>query len=271
MLVIRANNFNRSRGIRFNVDLTGFNVVITGGSNGLGFEMSKALLSHGATVAIAARRGERLEKAYETFKHEGYDVHKLEMDVRNVDSVDVAASWVMDNWERLDMLINNAGLSMSGVGSAQSVTPVPFFEIHPKAFYDVIETNLIGYFLVARAFVPIMIRNGRGRIVNVSTGEGIMTARGMLPYGPSRAGSDAMSIIMPKEMEDFNITVNLLSPGGPADTGFVTKENREHYEGIGLLPASCMNEAILFLASDKAAGINGEKITATQLSQWLNV
>jgi gluconate 5-dehydrogenase len=167
------------------------------------------------------------------------------------------------------MVVNNAGLSQSRIGQSQALEPLPFYEIPPDAFYDMIETNLIGYFLVARAFVPIMIRSGGGRLVNISTGEGIMTARGMLPYGPSRAGSDAMSIIMTKEMEDRNVTVNLLSPGGPVDTGFVTDEIRARFSTIGLLPADCMNESILFLASDKAAGLTGEKITATQLHKWL--
>jgi len=252
-----------------NINLKGFHAVVTGGSNGLGFEMAKALLSHGATVAIASRRGERLAKAYETLKGEGFDVHELEMDVRRESSIDAAARWVAENWERLDLLVNNAGLGMSVISNTQVVDPVPFFEIQPKAFYDMVETNFIGYFLVARAFVPIMIKNGGGRLVNVSTSAGIMTATGMLPYGPSRAASDAMSAIMAVEMKKYNVTVNMLAPGGPVDTGFVTDEIREFFERIGLLPASCMNESILFLASDKAAELTGEKITATELHRWL--
>ena len=252
-----------------NIDLEGFHAVITGGSNGLGFEMSKALLKHGATVALAARRGERLAKAYATLKGEGFNVYKLEMDVRSEGSIEAAANWISENWPRLDMVVNNAGLSQSRIGNTQAVAPVPFYEIPTDAFYDMIETNMIGYFLVARAFVPIMLKHGGGRLVNVSTGEGIMTAPGMLPYGPSRAGSDAISIIISKEMASQNISVNMLSPGGPVDTGFVTDEIRARFSSLGLLKADCMNESILFLASDKAKGLKGEKITATQLHQWL--
>jgi gluconate 5-dehydrogenase len=251
-----------------NIDLKRFHAVITGGSNGLGFEMSKALLSHGATVAIAARKGERLSKAYEALKSEGFDVHALEMDVRSVDSVDLAAKWIAENWERLDMLVNNAGLSMSRIGNTQAIDPIPFFEIQPDAFYDMIETNLIGYFLAARAFVPLMIKSGGGRLVNVATGAMTMVMRGMLPYGPSRAGSEAMSVIMSKELEEYKIWVNSLAPGGPVDTGFVTDEIRAR-STTRLLPPDIMNEAILFLASDKSAGITGDKITATEFHKWL--
>jgi len=245
-----------------NTELKGFHAVVTGGSNGLGFEMSKALLSHGATVAIAARGGPKLERAYAALKAEGYDVYALDMDVRSEASVRVAADWIAENWTRLDMLVNNAGIGMSEANKGFPDAPITFFEMDTKAFYDIVETNFIGYFLVARAFVPLMIRNGGGRVVNVSTSIKTMTARGQLPYGPARAAAEAMSVIMSGEMKEYNITVNVLLPGGPADTGFVTDAVRAHFETIGLLPADIMNEAILFLASDKAAGMTGERIIA---------
>ena len=252
-----------------NNNMRGFHAVITGGSSGLGFEMAKALLSHGATVAIAARRGEKLDNAYANLKTKGFDVHALEMDVRSEDSVAAAADWVADNWDRIDMLVNNAGIGMSAADKDFAVNPAPFFKIQPKAFYDIVETNFIGYFLVARVFVPLMLRHGGGRIVNVSTSIRTMTMRGQLPYGPARAGAEAMSTIMSEELKDYNIAVNVLLPGGAADTGFVTNELRAHFESLGLLPASIMNDSILFLASDEAAGITGERIIAKDFHQWL--
>ena len=251
-----------------NNDMKGFHAVITGASYGMGFEMAKALLSHGATVAIGARAGERLEKAYAALKAEGFDVHALKMDVRNVESVDAAAAWVADNWPRLDMLVNNAGISMNVIKNNFGTKPDLFFNIAPQDFYDVVETNFIGYFLVARAFVPIMLRHGGGKMVNISTGYGIMVDRGQLPYGPSRAGAEAMSVIMSKQLMDLGIMVNSLSPGGLVATGFVPEEARVR-EKLDLLDASIMNDVILFLASDRSAGITGEKITATEFGKWL--
>ena len=250
-------------------NLNGFHAVITGGSSGLGFEMSKALLSHGATVMIAARGGEKLDRAYKSLRDEGFDAYAHEMDVRDERSVAAAADWVAENWERLDMLVNNAGIGMSGANKGFPGSPTPFYEIEPKAFYDIVETNFIGYFLVARAFVPIMLRGGKGRVVNVSTGIKTMTSRGQLPYGPARAGAEAMSVIMSEELRDMGIMVNVLLPGGPSDTGFVTDEVRAHFTELGLLPASIMNEAILFLASEKAEGMTGERIIGKDFQQWL--
>jgi len=252
-----------------NDKLEGFHAVITGGSSGLGFEMAKTLLSHGAVVAIAARSGEKLDRAYTKLKAEGFNVHALEMDVRSEDSVAAAADWIAENWVRIDMLVNNAGIGMSAADKDFATAPAPFFKIRPEDFCDIVNTNFVGYFLVARAFAPLMLRHGGGRIINVSTSIRTMTARGQLPYGPARAGAEAMSAIMTEELKDYNITVNILLPGGAADTGFVPDELRGFFENRGLLPASVMNEAILFLASDKAAGMTGERIIAKDFHLWL--
>ena len=251
------------------VNLQGFHAVITGGSSGFGFEMAKTLLSRGATVAIAARGGAKLDNAYATLHAMSYDVKALDMDVRSEDSVSSAATWVADHWGRLDMLVNNAGIGMGAINKGHGAKPVPFFEIDPKAFYDIVETNFIGYFLVARAFTPIMLRHGSGRIVNVSTSIRTMTAPGQLPYGPARAGAEAMSAILTEQMKDYGITVNILLPGGASNTGFVPEDQRATAESRGLLPASILNEAILFLASDRAKGLTGERIIAKDFREWL--
>ncbi|MCL2125517.1 MAG: SDR family oxidoreductase [Oscillospiraceae bacterium] len=250
-------------------DLKGFHAFVTGGSSGFGFEMSKILLSHGATVAIAARGGPKLDNAYNNLKSEGYDVHALDMDVRSEQSVASAAAWVETNWEKLDMLVNNAGIGMGGAMKSAGGKPALFFNISPEAFRDIVETNFIGYFLVSHALVPLMVKNGNGRVVNVSTSIRTMTARGQLPYGPARAGAEAMSAIMAEELKEFGITVNVLLPGGASNTGFVPEEERESAAARGLLPATILNEPILFLASEKAAGMTGERIIGKEFHQWL--
>jgi gluconate 5-dehydrogenase len=242
--------------------------VITGGSSGFGFAMAKTLLSHGAVVAIAARGGIKLDQAYAELKAKGFDVHKLEMDVRNEASAAAAAGWAATNWDRLDMLVNNAGIGMGAINKGERGAPTPFYEIQVEDFMDVVNTNFIGYFLVARAFVPLMLRHGGGRVVNVSTSIRTMTARGQLPYGPARAGAEAMSVILADELKDRNIMVNVLLPGGASNTGFVPEGQRANAESRGLLPASVMNEAILFLASEEAAGLTGERIIAKDFRQW---
>ena len=85
-----------------------------------------------------------------------------------------------------------------------------------------------------------------------------MTMKGQIPYGPARAGAEALSDIMAKELEGHGITVNVLLPGGMADTGLVPPGMREILLPR-MLPPNIMNEAILYLASTEATGITGER------------
>ena len=250
------------------LNLKGYNAFITGGSSGFGFEMARALGSHGATVAIAARAGEKLDNAYQTLKDEGLDVYALPMDVRSDESVTAAAKWLDENWGKLDLLVNNAGIGMDAANKGFHRTQ-PFNELDLEGFYNIVNTNFVGYYLVARAFIPIMLKQGKGRVVNVSTSLTTMVARGQLPYGPARAAAEAMSTILSNELKDQGIMVNILLPGGAANTGFVPKEMRDAGLTRNLLPATILNEPILFLASEKAEGMTGERIIAKEFDQWL--
>jgi gluconate 5-dehydrogenase len=249
-------------------NLEGFKVLITGASSGLGFEMAKALLGEGALVAVASRPGEKLDKSIENLKNLGFNPLKLGMDVRDEESVKNAVGVVKEKFQGLDMLVNNAGLGKGRVLSSEG-KEIPFWEMETEAFRDVIDTNLTGYFIVAKHFVPLMISNRRGRIVNVSTSPSTMKMVGQIPYGPSRAGSTALSEIMAKELAEYGISVNVLIPGGAADTGLVPESMREVFKKIGLLPADIMNNSILFLASPYAAGLSEETIIAKELDFFL--
>jgi NAD(P)-dependent dehydrogenase (short-subunit alcohol dehydrogenase family) len=95
-----------------NIALDGQYAVITGASSGLGYTMAKALLEKGATVALSARPGEKLDNAVETLVQNGLDAYALPMDVCNEDSITEAVSWIREEWKRIDLLVNNAALMM---------------------------------------------------------------------------------------------------------------------------------------------------------------
>lgn len=249
--------------------LTGFHAVITGASDGLGFCMSRALLRAGATVALAARPGEKLRRAVDSLKSEGLPAVALPMDVRSEESVRSGAKWVKENWGHLDLLVNNAGLGMSRVNPKFMTAPMKFFEMDVDGFRDMVDTNLNGYFIVSKYFAPIMIEQGSGRIANVSTGFGTMTRAHMAPYGASRAGSEALSKIMEAELKEYGICVNVIMPGGAARTGLLGPEPVSDETKAAMLPPDVMDETILFLASKEAEGLTGARITATQLDSWL--
>ncbi|BBZ11318.1 SDR family NAD(P)-dependent oxidoreductase [Mycobacterium branderi] len=251
-------------------DLTGFTAFVTGGSSGMGFEMAKELLAHGATVTIGARAGSKLDNAQETLRREGYDVHAVHLDVRDEKSVDEAAKWFFDKFDHLDMLVNNAGLGYNADGMTFGEADPQFYDIPPSTFNAIVETNFTGVFLVSRAFVPVMVKQRRGRVVNVSTSTSTMERMGMIPYGPSKAAMEAMSRIQAQELKDLGVTVNVICPGGLTDTGMTDAIKTQLSElGSPMLGADILNEVILFLSSPQSDGLTGEKIVGAEFAEWL--
>ena len=250
------------------VNLKGLTALITGASSGMGLKMSRALASHGARVVMAARGGEKLDAAHAALIAEGLEAYPLAMDVRDEAAVEAGARWFRERFGAPDLLVNNAGIGNNAPGF---VPGRPFWELNPAVFRNVVETNLTGYFLVSRAFVPLMLAWGGGRIVNVSTSDGTMVRTGMIPYGPSRAGAEAFSRCLAEELGPLGITVNVICPGGATDTGMATPAMREEFRRMGrsMLPPDVMNEAILFLASPEAAGLTGEKLVCKDFPAWL--
>ena len=252
-----------------NNQLTGKRVLITGSSNGLGFAMSRALGLNGATVLIVARHANNLDKALKDLKDRQIDAYALEMDVRSESSIMNAVKWVEKQWGTLDMLINNAGIGMRTVNPHFLTEPKPFFEVSATGFRDLIDTNLTGYFLVAKAFVPFFIKQKKGKIVNISMNHETMKRKGFIPYGPSRAGAESLSLIMAEDLKDYQIDVNMLLPGGATETGMVPDEFKQSMpKDFKILSPDIMTEPIVFLASDESDGITGQRIIATQFNDW---
>jgi gluconate 5-dehydrogenase len=228
--------------------------------------MAEALLRKGATVALASRPGEKLDGAVNALARQGLKACALPLDVRSEESIAGAVSRVRREWKRIDLLVNNAALMMHRVYPDFLTSPKPFYEIHPDVFRSMVDTNLTGYFLVARGFVPMMIDQKKGRIVNISTS--FSTMNRFAPYGPSRAGSEALSNVMAAELDKFGIMVNVLLPGGAVDTGGLLKD-RNHELPFQLLPPCVMEDPIVFLASSLADGMTGQRIIAKEFDQWL--
>lgn len=249
------------------IDLKGVCVVVTGASSGLGLAMSEALLRAGASVAMASRPGRRLDAEVQRLVEEGHDAHQLPLDVRSEESVSTAVNWVLEKWGRLDVLVNNAGIGMRTVNPRFMVEPQPFYQVTPDGFRDVIATNLTGYFLVTRGFSPMMVKQGKGKIINISMNHSTMRRRGFVPYGPSRAGAESLSYIMAEDLLPHGITVNLLLPGGATETGMIPEELQAQPK-VPLLRPEVMAVPIVWLASEQSDEITGERILATEFAEW---
>jgi NAD(P)-dependent dehydrogenase (short-subunit alcohol dehydrogenase family) len=235
--------------------------LVTGGTSGLGLAMAEALAGAGLRVALTGRSGERAAEI--AGKLPG--AAGLELDVRDEDSVAAAVETAWSVLGGIDLLVNNAGIGMRTVNPRFMVEPHGFWTVPAAGFRDVIATNLTGYFLVARAVTPRMLKAGGGRIVNVSMNHATMTRAGFVPYGPSRAGAEALSRIMAADLRGTPVTVNMLLPGGATRTGMVPDPGAAR----NLLEPEVMGPAIRWLASAEAAGVTDERIVAAEFDQWL--
>lgn len=238
-------------------------VLVTGGTSGLGLAMASALAAAGATVALTSRSGERARAVAAGLP----GAVGVALEVRDESSVTRA---VDEAWSRLggvDMLVNNAGLGMRTVNPRFMTEQRGFWEVPADGFRAVVEANLTGYFLVARAVTPRMLAAGAGRIVNISVSTSTMHRAGFVPYGPSRAGSEALSRIMAADLRGSGVTVNLLLPGGATATGMLPPDAVP--AGLRILDPAVMGPPIVWLASAEAAGVHDERIVAADFARWL--
>ena len=241
--------------------LAGRVAIVTGAGRGLGRAMTLGLARAGAAVvATAAReRGEVERVAAEAAKGGAPDgvVPVLADVTKEADCARVVATTI-ERFGRLDILVNNAGRGMKYVNDNFMTEPTRFWEAAPDTWRLVIDTNVVGPFLMARAAVPPMLAAGWGRIVNVSMNAETMRRRGFSPYGPSKAALESETIIWAQDLGDTGVTVNALLPGGATLTGMIPASFPDHLRATLLDPA-IMVPPLLYLASNKSDGVTGRR------------
>jgi gluconate 5-dehydrogenase len=227
--------------------------------------MAGALVRAGARVVLTSRDRERAESAAAEL---GSGALGVELDVRDATSVAAAVNSAYGLLGGLDVLVNNAGIGMRTVNPRFMTTPQPFWEVAPAGFRDVLDTKATGTFLVSRAVVPRMLRDGGGRVVTISMSEQTMTRRGFVPYGPSGAAVEALARVMSADLADTPVTANILLPGGATATGMIPDEMIDGMRAPLLDPA-IMGPPIVWLASPDAAGVHDQRIVARDFTAWL--
>ncbi len=254
--------------------IAGKRILITGATSGLGLAMAQALLKEGAKVAVGGRDQSKIDRVVSSLEAGSGECVGVLINVRDEQSIQRGVAEIVDLWGGIDVLINNAGIGMGTVNPKFATDLCPFWEVSASGFRDLIDTNLTGYFLVAKAVVPYFIKAGGGRIINISTSLETMKRKGFVPYGPSRAGAESLSHIMAEDLAGCGVTVNILLPGGATDTGMLPEEFRANPElwrakfGVGLLRPDVMAEPTLFLCSDESKGVHDERIIAKDFQQW---
>ncbi len=246
--------------------LIGRSVIITGGGRGLGLEMARALARAGCRVAISgARDGADLRSAQDELAAIAGPANLLALkaDVASWPDCEALAGLALERFGRIDALINNAGRGMLELSATFNTQPALFWHSDPQGVRNIIDANVLGPFLMARACVPHMVAQGFGRVVNISTSAGTMVRKGYAPYGPSKAALEAMSAVWARDLEGTGVTVNVLLPGGATDTRLLPGHGADRRGADGqLLSPTLMAAPALWLISDASGASNGERYIA---------
>lgn len=263
--------------------LRGRVVLITGAGRGFGRLMAIALAAQGAQVlGTSARNRAELDAtaaavaaAAQASGRGGRFVGSLSDVSREADCA-ATAVLALREFGRIDALVNNAARGPLEAHANYFVDKPKFWTTPPEAYRRMVETNLIGAFLMTRAVVPGMLERGFGRIVNVSTSRPTMVMQGLAAYGATKAGLEAATVVWAKDLEGTGVTANVLLPGGPADTALIpggvvgTRAPADFRAGHGpggdegraggILPAEVIVAPTLWLCADESSPFNGRRI-----------
>jgi 3-oxoacyl-[acyl-carrier protein] reductase len=233
--------------------------IVTGGGRGIGKAIAEAFVREGAKVVItAAQQRKEIERVASNIGGTA-----ILADVSNKDDVQKLIDSVVSNFGKIDILVNNAARGMKFVNESFMTEPKPFWEADPDMWRMVMDTNINGVFLMTRTVIPHMLEQRFGRIINISINHETMKRKGFTPYGPSKAALESMSTIWAQELEGMGITLNVLLPGGATNTGMIP-DNFPELKRKELIDPAIMGLPAVYLASDDASGINGQRIIANE-------
>jgi len=217
--------------------------LVTGANKGIGLEIAGTLARQGMRVLLGARNAELGGAAAAQLKEQGMDVQFLELNLGRPDSLRDAAAWIEKDAGKLDLLVNNAGITVAGDG--------PPTKADIDAVRRVFETNFFGALAVTQAMLPLLRKSDAGRIVNVSSGLGSITLNGdpawefasvkILGYNASKAALNMLTVQLANELRDTPIKVN------SADPGFTATDLNQHrgYQTIEQGAAEAIRLALL--------------------------
>jgi len=241
-------------------ELTGKVAIVTGGAQGIGRAIVAELAACGAHAVIADIAG--AEKTAAELAAEGLDVSGGELDVTDEPSIAALVAATAKAHGGVDILVNNAGLFAT-------LQPRGFEEIDAAEWRRVMDVNVLGYFLMAKAVVPHMRRRGGGAIVNIASTTSLKGVANLLHYSSSKGAVQAMTRSLASELGKDEITVNAVAPGftvsdGVLDNAAAVEKMRSSAPGKRplsreMLPADIVG-AVRFFASPAAGFITGQTL-----------
>jgi len=228
--------------------------VVTGASRGIGFVVAETLAKAGYNLAICATREATVNAAVEKLLAHGGQVSAHVVNVTDADAVKAFIQAVVKEFGRLDVLVNNAGITKDGLA----------MRMKADDWKAVIDTNLSSVFYASQAVLKPMMKARFGRIINISSVVASMGNPGQLNYCASKGGIDAMTRSLAKEVGSRNITVNAIAPGFIATDMTADLGEDAHASLTSQIPLGRLGSpeniaaAVLFLASDSGCYITGQ-------------
>ena len=231
--------------------LDGQLAIVTGGARGIGEGVCEVFCKEGATVAL----WDVLDgsKVVDKISKDGGKIFYQKVDVTSIESVKNAVEYIIDNYGKIEILINNAGI----------IRDRSFMNMSEKEWDEVVNVNLKSLFIVCKAVLPHMKANGYGRIVSASSVNGFQGAFGQTNYSATKAGISGFTRSLCKEVGKYGITVNALAPGFIKSVMTESMPDEIVEAGIKMIPVKRigtpqdMGYAYLFLASREAGFISG--------------
>ncbi|TDM49182.1 SDR family NAD(P)-dependent oxidoreductase [Macrococcoides goetzii] len=182
--------------------LKGKVALITGGSSGIGLEIAKALAQEGVNIAITGRNFGKLESAITTLDQYDIDTTAIVCDNKNAEDIKSCVAHVLETFERIDILVNNAGVMKNA----------PFLETSEALLDELIQTNVYGPFRFMQEVAPVMIKQGQGDIVNMSSMSAVNANANSSAYSATKFALSGMSDSFMREMRPHNIRTFLIHP-----------------------------------------------------------
>ena len=232
-------------------------VVVTGSTRGIGLEIAKVFGESGYSVMLSGRNEEALNKAKSEVESTGCKVAVCVSDVSKAEDANKLIASTLEVFGRIDALVNNAGVTCDKL----------LMRMDEEAWDKVMNTNLKGVFLVTKATVKTMIKQGKGSIINISSVVGLMGNAGQANYAASKAGLLGFTKSVAKEYGKKGIRVNAVAPGFICSDMTAVLADSVKEQMLSQVPLNRFGQArdvanaVVFLASDKASYITGQVIT----------
>ncbi|MDQ0413068.1 3-hydroxybutyrate dehydrogenase [Mesobacillus stamsii] len=241
-------------------------VLITGAAQGIGFEIGKSFAEHGGKVFLTDLQADAVKKAAKSLRESGYEAYGLKCDVTNEKDIEIAVVKCVEHFGSVDVLINNAGL--------QYVSMIEDFPT--EKFELLIKVMLTAPFVTLKHVLPVMKKQGFGRVINIASINGLVGFAGKAAYNSAKHGVIGLTKVAALETAQHGITVNAVCPGY-VDTPLVRNQLSSLAETRNVPLEKVLEEVIfplvpqkrllaveeianyvLFLASDSAKGITGQ-------------